>query len=420
MKLLRAFGIYTFSTFLKSAIPFLLLPIITKYLSPEDYGIASFYQVVLRFISAVILLGVPACCTIFYFRNDRKEYPSLVLNALFPPIIFTAILLIITVIIQGYLKPVFEVNSFWIISLTPIALLYLIPEITYTTLRNQEKPALFSIYNLSQLLLHFGLTTILVIVFKLNWLAILLGILISLLITNVYSMRFILRSKLVDGKFDLQKVKYALTLGAPLVLHRIGGLAINKSDALFISEMLGKDILGIYSVGYQIGMVVLLFQDAIAHAWNPHVFNILNNGNEMDKIRIVKQSYILMGVYLLIPVLLYYASPFIFKYFINERYHDSIIIAPLIGLGYAFLGMYKLITIYIFYMKKTGILSLFTILNGGLNIAFNYVFIKYFGVLGAAYATILSMILIFIVSFVISNKIYPMPWNPLKLFKTNE
>ena len=416
MKLLRALGIYTFSTFLKSAIPFLLLPIITKYLSPEDFGIASFYQVVLRLISAVILLGVPACCTIFYFRNERKEYPSLILNSIFSPLVVTVLLLILTMFILGFLQPIFEVHNFWLISIAPIALLYLFPEITYTTLRNQERPALFSIYNLFQLLLHFGITTILVVIFNLNWLAILLGILFSLLITNVYSVRYLLKNKLIGGKFDFQKIKYSLMLGAPLVLHRIGGLAINKSDTLFISEMLGKDILGIYAVGYQIGMVVLLFQDAIAHAWNPHVFKMLNKGNQEDKIKIVKQSYMMMTVYLLIPVVLYFASPFIFKFFINERYHDSIIIAPLVALGYSFLGMYKLITIYIFYMKKTGVLSMFTLLNGGLNIIFNYVFIKLFGVLGAAYATILSMLLVFIISFVISNKIYPMPWNPIKLF----
>ena len=130
---------------------------------------------------------------------------------------------------------------------------------------------------------------------------------------------------------------------------------INKSDALFISVMLGKDVLGIYAVGYQIGMIVLLFQDAIGQAWRPHVFNKLNKDNMADKIKIVKQSYILMGIYLIFPILIYFASPYIFKFFIDARYHDSIIIAPLIALGYSFLGMYKLVTLYIFYMKKTSL-----------------------------------------------------------------
>jgi O-antigen/teichoic acid export membrane protein len=94
------------------------------------------------------------------------------------------------------------------------------------------------------------------------------------------------------------------------------------------------------------------------------------------------------------------------------------VIAPLIALAYSFLGMYKLVTLYIFYMKKTGILSSFTIINGGLNIILNYVFISMFGIMGAAYATILSMFIIFFIAFIISNRVYPMPWNPLRLLRT--
>jgi len=416
MKLYKAFGIYTFTSFLKSAIPFLLLPIITKYLSPEDYGIANFYQVVLRFIGGIVMLGVPFCSTIFYFKHDRKEYPSLILNSLVSPIILMVILLIISMVLIDILLPIFQVSKIWIILIGPIAFLYLMPEITYTTLRNQEKPLKFSLLNSSQIAFHFTITTLLIVVFKLDWLGILLGILISLLIINFLSMGYMVKNKMIGGKLNHEIVKYSLILGSPLVLQRIGGLLINKSDAIFISEMLGKDVLGLYAVGYQVGMVVLLFQDAFGNAWRPYVFNKLNNDSFSDKVKLVKQSYLLMGIYLVIPVLIYFVAPIIFDVFIDKRYHDSIAIAPLIAFGYSFLGMYKILSIYIFYMKKTYILSTLTLINGFLNIIFNYIFIKAFGVLGAAYATILSMLLIFIISFIVSNRVYPMPWNPINLF----
>jgi O-antigen/teichoic acid export membrane protein len=316
------------------------------------------------------------------------------------------------------LTPIFDLDSIWIVLLAPIALLYLVPDITYTTLRNQEKPIKYSIFNLSQIVLHFTITTILIVVFKFNWLGILLGILISLLTLNFLSINHLVRNKLIRGRLNIKQIKYALMLGSPLVLQRIGGLLINKSDALFISIMLGKDVLGIYAVGYQIGMVVLLFQDAFGKAWRPYVFKKLNQNKLTDKIEIVKLSYLLMGLYLLFPIVIYFLSPLIFRIFINERYHDSIIIAPLIALAYSFLGMYKLVTLYIFYMKRTGLLSSFTVINGGINMILNYVFISIFGVLGAAYATILSMFIIFIVAFIISNRVYPMPWNPLRLLRT--
>ena len=229
MKLLKAFGIYTFSTFLKSLIPFLLLPIITKYLSPEDFGIANFYQVLLRLISGIIMLGVPACCTIYYFKHDRKEYPSLVLNSLISPIALTIVLLIVSALFIKQLTPIFELNYLWVLFIAPIALLYLIPDITYTTLRNQEKPILFSTFNLSQILLHFGITTILIVIFDFNWLGILLGVLLSLIIINLSSLRYLISNNLLGGEINRQKIKYAVYIGAPLILHRIGGILINKS-----------------------------------------------------------------------------------------------------------------------------------------------------------------------------------------------
>jgi O-antigen/teichoic acid export membrane protein len=418
MKFYKAFGIYTFSTFIRSAIPFLLLPIITKYLTLEEYGIAVFYQVVLRLLAGIIMLGVPGSCTIFYFKHKRAEYPSLLLNSLVSPFILASVLFIASFFLVDILTPIFHIAPVWIVILAPLALLYLFPEITYTTLRNQEKPIKFSIFNLSQIILHFTITTILIIVFQFNWLGILLGILISLVMLNFLSINYMIKNKLIGGRLNIKQIKYSLLLGSPLVLHRIGGLLINKSDALFISIMLGKDMLGIYAVGYQIGMVVLLFQDAFGKAWRPYVFKKLNQNKFSDKIKIVKLSYLLMVLYLTFPIVIYFASPLIFKIFINERYHDSMVIAPLIALAYSFLGMYKLVTLYIFYMKKTGILSSFTIINGGLNIILNYVFISMFGIMGAAYATILSMFIIFFIAFIISNRVYPMPWNPLRLLRT--
>jgi len=419
MRLFKTFGIYTFSTFLKSAIPFLLLPIITKFLSPADFGIARFYQVVLRLLAGIIMLGVPACCTIFYFKHPKKEYPSLLLNSIVSPMILMLFIVILSFSLKGILSPIFDVNVFWILFIGPFALLYLFPEITYTTLINQEKPISFSLFNLLQIILHFSITAILIIIFGFDWLGILLGILISLLVLNFLSIKYLITNKLLGGTLNLKLIKYSFYLGSPMILQRIGGLIINKSDVLFISIMLGKDTLGIYAVGYQIGMIVLLIQDAFGKAWRPYVFKKLNREKQSDRVMIVKLSYLVMFMYLLLPVMIYFVTPYIFKIFIDIRYHDSINIAPLVALAYSFLGMYKLVTIYIFYMKKTALLSSFTLINGALNIILNYFLIKVYGVMGAVYATIISMFIIFILAFIISNRVYPMPWNPIKILRTS-
>jgi O-antigen/teichoic acid export membrane protein len=79
-------------------------------------------------------------------------------------------------------------------------------------------------------------------------------------------------------------------------------------------------------------------------------------------------------------------------------------------LGQAFSGMYLMVTNYIFYSKKTGLLSLVTISSGLLNVVFLVVLIKLLGITGAAMAFTLAMALRFLLTWWVAQKRHPMPW----------
>ena len=81
-----------------------------------------------------------------------------------------------------------------------------------------------------------------------------------------------------------------------------------------------------------------------------------------------------------------------------------------VGLSYLFWGGYLIFSGFIFYLKKTRVLAYLAILNVTLNLGFNYLFIKSYGAIGAAYATALSFLIIFVLVAIISSRIYPMPW----------
>lgn len=410
-RVLRSFGTYTAASFLRSAVPFFLIPIITTALSPKDYGIASFYQTIVKLLAGIVMLGVPACCTIFYFRHDKKEYGHLVSNALLAPVLLSILGFVLCILFQSQLQALLDVDMIWVYILCPLALMFLLPEVTYTTLRNKENALQFGILNVLMVLLNLTVTIVLVVVFDFKWSGVLLGVLVSMMAVNLYAFFYLRSGKvLVNPKFDRTTIKYTVLLGAPLVLQRIGGLLINKSDALFISEMLGKETLGLYAIGYQIGMIVLIFQDAFGKAWKPFVFRKMNTEKNKDKLILVGASYLMMIGYLIIPIIIYMLTPYIFDWFIDKKFHPLMMVTPLIGLAYSFLGMYKLVTVYIFYMKRTKLLSSFTILNGLLNIVLNYFMIKWYGAFGAAYATIISMLFIFVIAFAVSAKVCPMPW----------
>jgi len=69
---------------------------------------------------------------------------------------------------------------------------------------------------------------------------------------------------------------------------------------------------------------------------------------------------------------------------------------------------------YIFYVKKTYILAWVTFFSAGINIILNYFFIKANGAIGAAQATTITFFVQFIIVWILSAKVYKMPWNLFK------
>ncbi len=103
-------------------------------------------------------------------------------------------------------------------------------------------------------------------------------------------------------------------------------------------------------------------------------------------------------------------SPWVITHFLNERYLDSKEVIPWIAFGYAFQGMYFMVVNYIFYEKKTYILAFVTFTSGIIHVILSYTFIHAYGAIGVAYATTLSFFIMFVMVWILSSKIYPMPW----------
>jgi len=99
-----------------------------------------------------------------------------------------------------------------------------------------------------------------------------------------------------------------------------------------------------------------------------------------------------------------------FKVFIAPAYHDGVQYVFWIALGYCFWGGYMSFSGFIFFFKKNKILGWLAVFNVATNLLFNYFFIKIFGAIGAAYATVLSFFLLFVLIAVIASRLMPLPW----------
>src|SRR5690554_1415237 len=80
--LFRNAGIYTTTSILNNAIPFFLLPILTRYLSPADYGIVSMFGVLVSFVAPFTGLSVHGAIARMYYEKDIVDIKEYITNSL--------------------------------------------------------------------------------------------------------------------------------------------------------------------------------------------------------------------------------------------------------------------------------------------------------------------------------------------------
>lgn len=186
--------------------------------------------------------------------------------------------------------------------------------------------------------------------------------------------------------FNKEFWKMSLALSLPLVGFNIAGHILNVSDRLMISKMVNDSAVGIYGVLYTVSSLSLLVWQAINSSFVPYLFqNIEKKGNKIKDI-----ANLLMIMYAVISIMITYFAPEIVRILATDEYYEAIYIMPPIAAGVfltAFSNIYSNIAVY---YKKTKYVMYPAFIAAGVNLLLNYIFIKLFGYMAAAYTTLVS------------------------------
>ena len=190
---------------------------------------------------------------------------------------------------------------------------------------------------------------------------------------------------------------------------------INQSDRIFIAKLITIEEAGIYNIGYQVGMVILIVVNALGNFYQPFLFKRLSDRSQKGDLEIVRTTYIGIAGLILVLIILSVSSPYLFKFFIDSSYAKGIKYVFWTGLSYLFWGIYILFTGFIFFTKKTKFLGYLAVLNVILNLILNYFLIINFGALGAVYATCISFFVVALIVTIKGAKLFNLPWFDYRL-----
>ena len=406
-------GIYLFSNILNAVIPFILLPILTRYLSPEEYGEVAMFQTLLGALGAFVgMTFVGAANRKFYDSNLEKNELAEFIGSCVQLISISAVVVFsVFFLFRSNFSEWLSLKPSYVLFAVVVSFCTVIIALRLGQWQVQKKAIDYGALQISQSLLNMLLSLLLVV-------ALLKGAAGRIDAQIVTGLVFVLIAFILLKKDGLLKVTVwrkeylaeALRFGVPLMPHLAGGFLLNSVDRFVINDELGLAEAGIYMVAVQLTAAVGIVFDAINKAYVPWLFERLKADVHKEKQKIVKLTYLWFLCIILGVVLAFFIGPWLVVLVAGEKYAQAGEVIGWLALGQGFQGMYLMVTNYIFFSKKTGLLSVASISSGFINLLLLIVFVRILGLQGAAIAFALSMGIRFLLTWLIAHKRHPMPW----------
>lgn len=405
---LRSMGIYTFSNIVNAGIPFLLLPVLTTYLTTEDYGILSNFNALANVMIPLIGINLMSSVQV-QFLKEEVDFKSYVSTGFYFNILLTLFFSLFLVVFSGQVSHWTGVPTQFLVFALLYGLFNTVIEVLLAVWRMEDKSWNYGVFRIGRTMLEITLVFILVIVFRLNFSGSIYALFWSYLIATSVAVFILVRKQILWGLFRQEYLSHVLRYGAPLIPHSLSAVAIMYADKLILTHYHGLSANGIYSVGFMVGQLIGLLQNSFNQAWVPWVFQKLKNGDQADKVKMVKLTYVYIVAILVAVVLLWLVLPWIYMLF-GKDFQQGRELVLWVALGFAFNGMYKMLSVYMFYLEKTGLIALNTVLAALLNVTLSFSLIPAYGAMGAAYAQLISMFVLFVGTWLISARLMNMPW----------
>lgn len=408
-KLFRDSSVYVIANVIRASIPFLLLPLLTRYLSPSDYGRLALFEILVTVFTVLGGLNASTPVTINFFKLMKSEFRNYLGTAISLTLVSYCILLLIIFAINP-LFHLLKLPSLWLYLAIFVAFANSLFILLLTIWQIECKTFLYGISQIIQSALNIGLS--LYFVLDLNWKVEgrVLGIALSALIFGIISISiFFVRFK-IKIYYSTKYLSDILSCGIPLIPHTLGSWAIDAMDRFLISLMLGVTQTGLYSLGYQFGVTIGMIAGSFNLAWSPFLFKSLNENNPELDIKLVKFTYFGFFVFLALATILSLSSPILFKILIPNNYAVAVSFVPWTAFAFAASGMYYLVVGYIYYTKKTHLIAKTTLVTLVVNALLTYKLIKLNGSIGAAQALTISLYFNFLLVWIVSAGAYKMPW----------
>lgn len=404
-KALKAGSFYIVVQFIVRGLSFLVTPIYTRLLTTEQYGIVKIFESWLLIMVPIVTLGLFRSVEVakYDYRERFNEYVSSIVKL---GLILCIGFSVICLVAKDFVCKILDFTP-WMLY---IMLVYIFAEFAIMAFQRREKQ-----------MMRYKNTVIFTSVFVPISIFVSVALLIygnkngatdemlfyrigGYYIPYVLAGIFIAIVVMLQGKSNtlVEDWKYGLKFSIPLIAELVSIQIMNQIDKIMIQKMVGDSQAGIYSLATTISYIIWIIEDSVWGAWQPWLYEKLDRNEESD---INKPWNMMMHLFGIISIGLVAIAPEIILILGGTNYKAAVyLIAPLVVstlfrfYSYSFSAVQN-------YQKKTKFVAIATVIVMMFNVVANYVGIKIWGYVAAAYATTFSYFVLIIVLAIFEKKV---------------
>ena len=402
--LVKRTGLTALANLVVSLSPILLLPILTKILTIQEYGIWALIVVTASLVPMLVTLGLPNAMIRFLApvkNNDdiREGYYSIALVVLGAGFVASLFLLLFEQSIATSLLGNNRTVALLLPLITFVASYNIVPGTYFRTFQQAKR---YSTVAFLQAVLYVTLVAVFV-VFGLGLAGAALGYLITLLLVALISTYYVLRDIGVTMP-SFSELKAYLKYGLPFVPSGVSSWALSVSDRYIITFFLGVAWVGYYSPGYQlgnmIGLLAMPFTILVPTALYQHY-----DANRIAEVKTIIRYSIKYFLAVAVPAAFLFSvlsKPILMVLTTPAIAANGYLITPFTALSSVLFGLFSIIVIILTFEKRTAIIGTMWIIAAVLNIGLNLVLVPYLGIIAAALTTLLGYGFVFGVTVIYS------------------
>ena len=399
-------GLVGITNILISLSSLILVPVLSKNLSIQDYGVWSLFIATVAFIPLLANLGLPYSMLRFLaVEHDtniiREEFYSISFILLVMGLITSLALLILSKQISLLLF-----NGSTTISIILAATVFVTVMISsfFTYFRTYQQMKVFSVLYLIQTYLM-----VLLVVIFIQWgyeiKGVLFGYFLAQIVVVIAAFIFIIRQiGFVFPKF--KNIREYLSFGIPTVPSNLSTYIVDLSDRYVIGILLGTAYVGYYSPGYTLGNIITMFMAPFTFLL-PSLLSSYYDQNKLEDVNLHLQYSLKYFLLVAIPAIFglsLLSKPLLTLLSTAEIAQNGYFITPFVALSACLVGIYGIISQILALKKKTKIIGTMWIIAAVLNVVLNIILVPIYGIIAAAITTLTAYAFTCVAAIFYSNK----------------